>query len=117
MRGIHQHDFFDNLAAAGVKVRLIDDPMVRSGYAWPLVTVGVAGLFLDEEKIPLDEATFNMIGVNLVPLRALIAGHGIAELQRSHQLSEADGRLLVRLLADPDLIDFIDWLFTPEDGA
>jgi len=107
--GIIDPTFFDRLAAAGIRFRLVDDPMAIASPV-ELMRVGAAGLYASR---PIDGATLARIAHHQATLRALVGGFGLAELQRSHRLAEKDAHVLAHLLVDPDLIDY---LLTPENS-
>jgi len=100
--GIFDRHFFEWLAASGVRLRMVDDPMTAGSVE--LLTVGVGGLYADQ---PIDGPTMAPIKAHEPILRALVGGFGIAELQRAGHLNERDGSLLARLLVDPDIIDYL----------
>lgn len=104
MRGLRDEHFFAKLAAKGVHFRLVDDPMVRARVVEPLIVVGAAGLYAGR---PVDDATLAEVAAHEAALRIFVGGHGLAELQRSRRISEADARTLAVFVTEPETLDFL----------
>jgi hypothetical protein len=111
VRGFRDPEFFNRLHAAGIHLRMQDDPMLVVsrvlGYA------GAAVLCVDDGAVLSDELAAEL-RENETFLKLVVLGHGLAGLCRSRQVNDVDAVMLGRFLAFPEGREVLDFLLRPE---